>query len=82
MVLMTAGNELDPVFDSLAPVIALTHALWDATMAEMYQGCANRAARLCTAIWCRQRTLRRSRCDLEMDAVDHPRARSTLLVLA
>ena len=26
MVLMMAGHELDPVFDSLAPVIALTHA--------------------------------------------------------
>ena len=39
MVLMTAGNELDLVFYSSAPVIALTHALWDgwmplATMAE------------------------------------------------
>ena len=28
-VLMMAGDELDPVFDSLAPVIALAHALWD-----------------------------------------------------
>ena len=32
MVLMMSGNELDPVFDSLAPVIALTHALWDGWM--------------------------------------------------
>ena len=33
MVLMTAGDELDPVFfDSLAPVIALTYALWDGWM--------------------------------------------------
>ena len=32
MVLMTAGNVLDPVFDSLVPVIALTHALWDGWM--------------------------------------------------
>ena len=32
MVLMKAGNELDPVFDSLAPVITLTHALWDGWM--------------------------------------------------
>ena len=32
MVLIMAGNELDPVFDSLAPVIALTHALWDGWM--------------------------------------------------
>ena len=27
MVLMMAGSELDPVFDSLAPVVALTHAV-------------------------------------------------------
>ena len=32
MVLMIAGSELDPVFDSLAPVIALTHAVWDRWM--------------------------------------------------
>ena len=32
MVLMMAGSELDPVFDSLAPVIALTHAVWDRLM--------------------------------------------------
>ena len=32
MVLMMAENELDPVFDSLAPVIALTHALSDGWM--------------------------------------------------
>ena len=32
VVLMMAGSELDPVFDSLAPVIALTHAVWDRWM--------------------------------------------------
>ena len=32
MVLMMAGNELDPLFDFLAPVIALTHPLWDGWM--------------------------------------------------
>ena len=32
MVLMMAGNELDPLFDILAPVIALTHPLWDGWM--------------------------------------------------
>ena len=32
MVSMTAGNELDPVSDSLAPVIALTRALWSGWM--------------------------------------------------
>ena len=32
MVLMMAGSELDPVFDSLAPVIALTDAVWDRWM--------------------------------------------------
>ena len=32
MVLMMAGNEPDLVFDSLAPVIALTHAVWDGWM--------------------------------------------------
>ena len=26
---MMAGSELDKVFDSLTPVIALTHAVWD-----------------------------------------------------
>ena len=26
MVLMAAGSELDPVYDALAPVVALTHA--------------------------------------------------------
>ena len=39
MVLMVAGSELDPVFGSLAPVIAFTYAVWDrwmplATMAK------------------------------------------------
>ena len=32
MVLMTTGNELDPVFDFLAFVIAVRHALWDGWM--------------------------------------------------
>ena len=32
MVLMVAGSELDPIFDSLTPVIALTHAVWDRWM--------------------------------------------------
>ena len=34
IVLMTAGDQLDPVFDSLAPVVALTHALWDGWMPQ------------------------------------------------
>ena len=34
MVLVTAGNELDPVFDSLTPVIALTHAPRDGWMPQ------------------------------------------------
>ena len=29
VVLMMAGSKLDLVFDSLAPVVALTHAVWD-----------------------------------------------------
>ena len=32
MVLITSESELDPIFDSLASVITLTHALWDSWM--------------------------------------------------
>ena len=34
MMLMMAVNELNPMFGSLAPVIALTHALWDGWMPQ------------------------------------------------
>ena len=34
MVLMMAGDELDPVFDPLASVNALAHALWDGWMPQ------------------------------------------------
>ena len=46
MVLMMAGNELDLVFDSLAPVIALTHALWDGWMPLATMAKCARAAQL------------------------------------
>ena len=34
MVLMAAGEQLDPIFDSLAPIVALTHAVWDNWMPQ------------------------------------------------
>ena len=43
MVLMRAGDELDPVFDSLAPVIALTQALWDGWMSQAMAQCVRTA---------------------------------------
>ena len=84
MVLMMAGDELDPVFGSLAPVIELTRPLWDgwmplATMAKCIKAAqTEQRDNECTAMGGRHRTLRRSRCDVQTDAVDCPRARSFL----
>ena len=41
MVLMTAGDELHPVFDSLAPVIALTRRMPLASMAKCIKAAQN-----------------------------------------
>ena len=46
MVLMMAGNELHLVFDPLAPVIALTHALWDGWMPQATMAKCVRTAQL------------------------------------
>ena len=46
MVLRMAGDELDPVFDSLAPVIALTHALWGGWMPQATMAKCVRTAQL------------------------------------
>ena len=37
MVLMASGTKHDPIYDSLASVIALTHALWDRRMWPQWQ---------------------------------------------
>ena len=58
MVLMMTGDELDPVFDSLAPVIVLTRALWDGWMPK-----ATMAKCVRTALDCRERSVRRAVCD-------------------
>ena len=46
MVLTMTRDELDPVCDSLAPVIALAHALWDSLMPQATMAKCVRTAQL------------------------------------
>ena len=41
---VAAGDELDPVFDSLAPVVALTHAPWNPWMPQAAMAICVKAA--------------------------------------
>ena len=85
MVLMAAGDQLDPVFDSLAPVIALTHALWDGWMPQATMAkCVSKAqaeqrdsARPWTAV-----KGPFGRGDPQATAVGHSRARPIFVVHA
>ena len=71
MVLMTAGSVLDPVFDPMAPLTALAHALWDGRQGQVHQGCEESAARQLATMDRRRRTVRRGRRDFGSVAVDY-----------
>ena len=72
MVLMMAGEELDPVFDPPAPVIALTHV--GRLDAAGHQGKVRQDAARAAALDRRERSVECICCDPQTHAVDNPRA--------